>query len=125
MNESDALMVAKRFIECLRNGDVEGIGALYHDDVIVWRNLDNRELVKAQVMKVVGFLAKNVHALAYDDVRVRPTSDGFVQTHVLRGTAPNGEQVNAYACLVVSLTGNQISRVDEYLDSAQLAPLMG
>lgn len=124
MNEPDALAVAKRFTECLRSGDVNGIDAVYHDDVVVWRNFDDRELAKRQVMKVVAFLAKNAHGLSYEDVAVRPTGDGFVQTHVLRGTAPNGKPVNAHACLIVSLRGDQISRIDEYIDSAQLAPLM-
>lgn len=125
MTESTALAVAKRFTECLTNGDVEGVDALYHDEALVWRNFDNRELTKDQVMKVVGYLATNVRGLSYGEVQVRTTTDGFVQQHVLRGAAPNGEEVNAYACLVVTLDGDKIRRVDEYLDSAQLAPLMG
>ena len=91
------------------------------DYVIV---IDNRELVKGQVMKVVSYLAERVRNLAYEEVKVRVTEDGYVQQHVLRGTAPNGEDVHAYACVIVTLEEGRIRRVEEYLDSAQLAPLM-
>lgn len=124
MNESETQSIARRFTECLGNGDLAGVDALYHEDVRVWRNIDGRELVKAQVMKVVRYLAKNVSGLAYEDVKVQSTDSGYVQQHRLTGTAPNGQMVNAHACLIVTLDGAQIRRVDEYLDSAQLAPLM-
>ena len=124
MNESETLAIAKRFTECLASGDAAGIDAIYHDDVVVWRNIDDRELVKAQVMKVVSYLTERVQDLAYEDVKVHVTKEGYVQQHVLRGTAPNGEKVHAHACLIVTLEEGRIRRVEEYLDSAQLAPLM-
>lgn len=116
--------VARALTEKLLTGDVDGVGALYHDDAIVWRNLDDRELVKKQMMKVVTFLAKSVKDLRYANVRVQPTPEGFVQQHVLEGIAPSGEPVKAFACLVATLRDGRIARLDEYIDSAQLAPLM-
>ena len=125
MDESIARAVAARFTECLLEGDVEGVDALYHDDVVVWRNIDDRELSKRQVMKVVRFLADNLEGLAYNNIRVRPIQDGYVQQHILSGTAANGQEVNAHACLIVTLEDGRIRRLDEYLDGTQIQALMG
>jgi ketosteroid isomerase-like protein len=53
----------------------------------------------------------------------QPTPSGFVEQHVLRGTAPRGGQLSVLACLVVTVVGDRIVRIDEYLDSAALEPL--
>lgn len=116
--------VARALTSRLLAGDVEGVAALYHDDAIVWRNLDDRELVKKQMIKVVTFLSTSVKDIRYSNVRVQATDTGFVQQHVLEGIAPSGAPVKAFACLVATLRDGKIARLDEYIDSAQLAPLM-
>lgn len=123
--EHPHLAVARAFTERLNAKDAEGVAALYADDLVVFRNLDGRELVKKQVMKVVGFLTSSVKELRYTDVKAQPTPTGFVQQHTLRGIAPNGQEVAAHACLVATVRDGLIARVDEYIDSAALAPLMG
>lgn len=125
MAEHPHVAIARQLRERLIARDAAGVGELYADDVIVWRNGDNRELVKKQVMKVIGFLTTSVTNLEYADVRVTPTSDGFVQQHVLRCTSPSGAQVAAHTCLVARIADGRIARLDEYFDAAQLAPLMG
>ncbi len=117
--------VAERLTRCLLAGDVDGVADVYADDVAVWRNFDLQTIGKKQTVKVVGFLVKSVKELRYDDVRVQATPGGFVQQHVLRGIAPNGKSVEAHACLVAQVSGGRIVRLDEYIDSAQLAPLLG
>lgn len=117
--------VAKRLVDRLIAGDVAGVGEVYAEDVVVFRNFDGRELPRAKVLKVVGFLAANVRELRYDDLRITPTPKGFVQQHVLRGLAPNGAELAAHACLVAEVVDGRIRRIDEYIDSAQMAPLMG
>jgi len=116
--------IARALTRCLLAGDVEGVGALYHDDARYWRNFDDRELDKAQLLKVIRFLVTQVRDLAYQDVRIHPTPTGFVQQHVLVGRAPNGDTLRAPACLVTEITDGRIRRLDEYLDSAALAPLL-
>jgi ketosteroid isomerase-like protein len=116
--------VARALTERLLAGDVAGVADLYHDDALVWRNLDDRALVKKQMIKVVTFLSTSVKDTRYSNIRVQATETGFVQQHVLEGIAPSGEPVRAFACLVATIRDGKIARLDEYLDSAQLAPLM-
>ncbi|MCA9510851.1 MAG: nuclear transport factor 2 family protein [Myxococcota bacterium] len=122
--EGDAASVARRLIDCVTRGDLDGVDALYHDDIRCWRNLDGRELVKKQALKIVRFLG-TLQGLRYDDVRIAPTPGGFVQQHTLCCTGPKGEDVRVPACLVARVDGGRIVRIDEYVDSAAMAPLMG
>ncbi len=124
MHDEARVAVASSLTSRLLAGDVDGVAALYRDDAVIWRNIDGRELVKKQMLKVVAFLASEVTDLSYTDVRVQPTASGFVQQHTLRGVAPNGQPVTAHACLVATLEEGLIVRLEEYLDSAALAPLM-
>lgn len=118
------VLVAKRMIECVTSGDVDGVERLYHDDIRVWRNVDDRELVKRQAVKVVKILS-TLKDLAYADVRIEATENGFVQQHVLCCTGPKGDDVRVPSCIVVRLEGDRILRIDEYADSGAMAPLMG
>ena len=123
-NDNGHVKLANDLRGRIEAGDVQGVDALYDDRAIVWRNVDNRELVKEQMLKVIEFLATQVTELRYEDVRVQATDTGYVQQHTLRCIAANGQAVEARACLVVTVEGGKVLRLDEYLDSAAMAPLM-
>ena len=59
---------------------------------------------------------------SYDDVRRVILDDGFVQQHVLRGTCAAGA-LEVPAMLRVWVADGRITRLDEYLDTAQVAVL--
>jgi ketosteroid isomerase-like protein len=126
MPDSDAAKreVARRLMDAIQAGDVAGVEALYADDMVGWRNFDLRELGKPAMLRIIEFLAKQVRDLRYEAIRVQPTPTGYVQQHVLRATAPDGTRIESPACLVVELRDGQIRRLDEYLDSAAIAPLL-
>ena len=116
--------VARGLIERIEAGDIEGAAAFYAEDVVTWRNIDGRELVKKQILRILGFLA-SLEGLVYEDLRIQELPEGFVQQHVLCCRSPSGESVRASACLVARVRDGQLLRVDEYLDSAAMAPLLG
>lgn len=124
--DSDAvkLAVARRLMQAIQTGDVATVEALYADDMVGWRNFDRRELGKPAMIRIIAFLAKQVRDLRYEAIRVEPTPSGYVQQHVLHATAPDGSKVESPACLVVAVEGGQIRRLEEYLDSAAIAPLL-
>ncbi|HWV26572.1 MAG TPA: hypothetical protein VNZ66_05060 [Aeromicrobium sp.] len=61
----------------------------------------------------------------YTDRRIHTFPGGAVQQHVLRGTRRStGEEVALHACVVISVGDDgRITRLDEYIDSAQAAAL--
>ena len=55
----------------------------------------------------------------YANVRRAFFDGGFVQQHVVRGVKANGDAFAVPNCMVVTVRGNQIARIDDYFDSAQ------
>ena len=127
MPDSDAVKreVARRLMAAIQAGDVAAVGELYADDMVGWRSFDRKELGQQAMLRVIGWLVKHVRDLHYEAIRVETTERGYVQQHVLHATAPDGTKVEAPACLVVELRDGKIRRLDEYLDSAAMAPLLG
>jgi ketosteroid isomerase-like protein len=122
---SDSTHVARALIAAITAGDVAAVDALYHDDAVVFQNTSGATLSKRKMLGVIRFLATGVSELRYEDVRVQPTPTGFVQQHVLACRSASGVPVRAHACLVATVEDGRIRRLDEYLDAAAIAPLMG
>jgi ketosteroid isomerase-like protein len=115
--------LADTMIAAIERGDVDAVSALYADDIVVWHNFDGVEQTKDANLAVLAWLTKNVTNLRYEDITRHPTEGGFVEQHVLRATTKAGAELEVPACLVVTIAGDKITRIDEYLDTAQLSPL--
>jgi ketosteroid isomerase-like protein len=124
MTERDAMVVAERFFAAIGKGDLDAVRAIYAPDAVIWHNNDGVEQNVAQNLAVLAWVVKNISGLRYEDVRRFPTPSGFVQQHVLRGSAPSGVAIEIPACIVCAVANGRITRLDEYLDSAQVAPLL-
>jgi len=124
MSEANTRAIAKHLIDSITAGDTAAIERLYHADMTGWQNFSGRELNRRQMLKIIGLVMSGVKDLRYDDIRVQVTPRGYVQQHVLCATAPDGTAIACPACLVVELAGDQIVRIDEYMDSAAIAPLL-
>ena len=114
---ADALMAA------IPANDVEALRRIYAPDVVIWHNFDQIEQALDDNLKVMRWMGKVMPDMVYGDIRRQVTPTGFVQQHILRGTAPDGTKVEMPACLVVRIEGERVTRLDEYLDPAAAAPL--
>jgi ketosteroid isomerase-like protein len=124
MTERDSMAVAERFFAAIGRGDLDAVRAIYAPDAVIWHNHDGVEQDVDQNLAVLAWVVKNVSGLRYEEVRRFPTPSGFVQQHVLRGAAPSGQAIEIPACIVCAVAGGRITRLDEYLDSAQVSPLL-
>jgi ketosteroid isomerase-like protein len=115
--------LADRFFAAIERGDVDAVASCYAPHAVVWHNYDQVEEPRERNLKVLGWVSSNVAGLRYDDVRRAALDDGFIQQHVLRGTAPNGSPLEVPAMLRVFVADGQIERIDEYLDTAQVTAL--
>jgi ketosteroid isomerase-like protein len=120
----DVLELGDRLFRAICSGDLEAVREIYAPGIKVWRNFDRVEQTREENLRVLAWVTKNVAELRYEQVRRQRTESGFVQQHVLRGTLPGGDPLEVAACLVCRVEGGHITRIDEYLDSAAIAPLL-
>jgi len=123
MSEQGPLALAERLCAAIEAGDLDAVSALYRDDFVAWSNHDDREADKARSLRTLGWLCSRLSNRHYDVRRRLALPDGYLQEHVLRGTAPDGSPVAMPACLVATTADGQIVRINEYLDPAGVAAL--
>jgi ketosteroid isomerase-like protein len=123
---ADPLDLVDRLVKAIESGDLDGVRALYAPDTVVWTCFDDRERNVDMSMGVLEWLVSNTTERHYDVTRRIPIEGGVLQQHVLRGTSKHRDRVFAMpACLVVSVDGGKITRIDEYLDPSAVTAAIG
>jgi ketosteroid isomerase-like protein len=118
--EPEALAIARRFFAAIERGDLAEVGRIYAPDVVVWHNIDRRSKTRDENLAMLAYALENVARLRYEDVRLEAIAGGFVETHVVRGTEKaSGREMVLPAVVICQVAGGQITRLDEYFDSAQ------
>ena len=125
MTHDEIETLATKFFAAIQAGDIETVAATYSDDAVIWHNYDQIEQHKADNLRTLQYVIATVQGRSYDDVRRTVLDDGFVQQHVLRATiTSNGAPYAMPACIICTLVDGRITRLDEYMDSAHVAPLI-
>lgn len=124
VHDAEMLAIAERLFSAVSAGDVDAVRAIYAPEAVVWHNNDGIQQSVEQNLAVLGWIAANVKGFRYEGSRCQPTPTGFVEQHIARGTAPNGTEFAFPACVVCTVASGRITRLDEYLDSAQIAVLV-
>ncbi len=114
-----------QLVAAIMRGDIDAVRSIYAPDAVIWHNNDQVEESPDRNLRVLGWVSKNIKDIRYEDMRRHETPTGFVQQHVLRGVAPNGTPLEIPACIVCEVKDGHITRLDEYLDSAHTAALLG
>jgi ketosteroid isomerase-like protein len=120
---SDALAIAERFFGAIEAGDIEAIRAIYAPGAVIWHNHDRVEQGVDDNLRVLDWVVRNLHKRRYRVKRRVTIPGGFLQQHVLEAETANGP-FSMPACVIVEIADGRISRLDEYLDSGQVAALM-
>jgi hypothetical protein len=124
ISRADSLIAAERLTRALESGDADALESLYAPEALIWHSTDQVELKLAEVLQLVGAI-RTVAKCDIDVSSTLVTEQGFVQTQKNTYTFHDGSRTFFYAALVVTLDGHgRMVRVDEYLDSAGLAPLL-
>lgn len=117
--------VADRLFSAIEAGDVDAVSALWSDDVTVWHAGDKRPSEKARAIRVIEWFVSATVDRHYDVLDRRFFDGGFVQQHVLHGTARDGTPYSLRVGIIIGVgPDGLIIRVEEYLDPADLAPLL-
>jgi ketosteroid isomerase-like protein len=119
---NDVAATVDKFFTALATGDQATCEALFTDDGVVWHNYTQQELPKSQALAALAGLAQmqaEFHIVGRDF-----TDDTCIQRHVVRVTLPSGDVAAIPAIQRISLSGGRIRRIEEYMDSAQMAAAM-
>ena len=119
MTAQDHLALATRFVGAIQSGDVEAVRACYAPDAKIWHNNDGIEQTVDQNLRVLKWMIRTLPERNYRVLRLEALSDGFLQQHVLEATLPDGRKWTLDACVICRVADGVITRLDEYLDSAQ------
>ena len=117
--------VADQLFAAIERNDETTLRQLFDDDIAVWRVGARRDNDKERALKVLRWFIDVSTQRRYEIVDRQLFPDGFVQQHILHATGRNGGSIALRVCIVIKLGINGlISRIDEYFDPAELAPLM-
>jgi ketosteroid isomerase-like protein len=117
--------VAQRLFAAIEGGDADAVGALWDDDVLVWKSAEPQEQVKTRALRVIFWFMDATTERRYEILDRQFFDGGFVQQHVLHATGRNGGSISMRVCIVIKVGANGlISRIDEYFDPAAIAPLL-
>ena len=117
--------IADRLFDAIERGDGTALAALWSDDITVWRQGGGRERDKARGLKVIEWFVDSTTDRRYEVLDRRSFDGGFLQQHNVHATTAAGAPLTFRACLVVKVAPDGlITRIDEYLDPADLNPLL-
>jgi ketosteroid isomerase-like protein len=121
-----SLETAERLFKAIERGEVAAIREIYAPTAKIWHNNDGATQTVEQNLALLGWVVANISEIAYTEIRRQPTPTGFVQQHVMRGRLKSsGKTFSLPACIVCTVEGGRIARLDEYLDSAHTAAMRG
>ena len=121
---AETIALAERFMRALEANDVDTIRACYAPDAAIWHNFDGETQTVEQNMRTLGWVDKKLKNRRYEIVARQIFPGGYVQQHVLNGTLADGTAFRMPACVVVSVENGRIAKLEEYLDSAHVEPLL-
>jgi ketosteroid isomerase-like protein len=102
---------------------------MWAEDIAVWRAGARRDDDKARALRVIDWFITATTARRYE-ILDRQLFDsehasGFAQQHVLHATGHAGQSISMRVCIVIRVTADGlITRIDEYFDPADIAPLL-
>ena len=109
--------VSERLARYVADGDLDGLRTLYTPDARIWHNTDDTSKTVDESLAFFGALVGVSTAREYQAIRLTPTPTGFVQQHYLSTVLSTGETVRAPICMVITLEGDRVKTLDEYIES--------
>lgn len=110
--------LADRLLTAIVHADLDAMRAIYAPDAELWHNFDQRDQSVDENLRSLSDLHRRLTDMRYTEIRRFLAPGGFVQQHVLTGHAAGGP-LRMPAMIRFWVDGGRISRLEEYLDTAQ------
>ncbi|MEO0418923.1 MAG: nuclear transport factor 2 family protein [Pseudomonadota bacterium] len=119
---TDHTIIARALFDAFQAADIEAARALCHEQFEGSQN-GGPAMNRDGLLGFVAAVKAKVPDFRYEDIVCEATPTGFVEEHTVRGTLPDGGQINLRLCVVASVEDGQVRHVREYLDNAGAAGL--
>jgi ketosteroid isomerase-like protein len=125
VNTDVRLDVANRLFGAIERGEYETVDGMWANDVTVWHTGDSQDNDRARALKVIRWFMNVTTSRSYEILDRRFFDGGFVQQHVLRARRSDDASIEMRVCIVIKVDAEgRITRIDEYFDPADMAPLL-
>jgi ketosteroid isomerase-like protein len=116
---------ADRLFGAIERGEYETVDGMWADDVTVWHSGDSRDNDRVRALKVIRWFIDVTTTRGYEILDRQVFDGGFVQQHILRASGADEVSIEMRVCIVVKVNAEGlITRIDEYFDPTDMAPLM-
>lgn len=117
--------IADSLFSAIEGSDITAVEQLFSPDVAVWKSGDDRDSDRVRSVRIIGWFIETTAERRYQILDRQFFDGGFVQQHVLHATAGSGGVLAMRVCMVIKVDADGlITRIDEYFDPADLAPLL-
>lgn len=116
-------VICEKLFEAFANGDADGVRELCSADSETVQN-GGTTMDLETLLHFTFSVLEVVKDFRYEDAIRSTTETGFVEEHRVRGTLPDGSEMNLYACVVGEVEDGKITKLREYVDSAAAAGLI-
>ena len=117
---------AQRVLDALAATDTpDPPSDLFAEGAVTWHSFDEvEEPTLVHTMATLRAIRAVIPDFTMSDVRATGDDQQTgLARYVLTGTLPDGSRLHAPAAMVIHLEGGLVTRLEEYVDTAQLAPL--
>ncbi|MGV0741761.1 nuclear transport factor 2 family protein [Mycolicibacterium sp. XJ870] len=117
--------LADRLFDAIERSDGATVAALWADDVTVWHSGDPKDNERARALRVIDWFISATTERRYQVLDRQVFDGGFVQQHVVHATGSDGASIALRVCIVIKVGADGlITRIDEYFDPKDIAPLL-
>jgi ketosteroid isomerase-like protein len=124
MTIEDWTRIADRFVRVLETGDVADLERLYHPDLRFTVRTAGTAFDRDEALANFRQMWTLLQDVAVEVVSRQATASGFIVQQVLSAIGPSGQLVRVPMCMIFTLRAGLIVGIDEYFDSAAVAPLL-
>lgn len=118
--------VADSLFAAIERSDAAAVAQLWAEDIAVRKSGDPHDRDKARALRVIDWLIASTQKRRYEVSDRQLFDGGFVQQHILHAHSHTGATIALRVCIVVKVGADGlITRIDEYFDPADIAPLLG
>ncbi|MEM6584819.1 MAG: nuclear transport factor 2 family protein [Pseudomonadota bacterium] len=119
---TDNTAIARAMFNAFEAADLEAARGVLADGFKASQN-GGPAMNLSMLLAFVGAVKAKVPDFRYEDIVCEATPSGFVEEHTVRGTLPDGEQLNLRLCIVATIEDGRVTDVREYLDTLAAAGL--